>query len=156
MASSRLRLRLVDMLDKAGIELEVGGVATARGGRALVIASFVAVVASSIALEAVALVIVLVKRGTRLRSLARGSPSFLFPPPPTRLGVTESAHKATEMKILTSKCTAAAEREREEEAAAPESVRAAPEQWQKLFIVKWKLCLSLSHIVYSINHALSL
>lgn len=65
------------------------------------------------------------------------------------------------MKILTSKCTAAAaaEREREEEeeeAAAPESVRAAPEQWQKLFIVKWKLCLSLSHIVYSINHALSL
>lgn len=80
MASSRLRLRLVDMLDKAGIELEVGGVATARGGRALVIASFVAVVASSIALEAVALVIVLVKRGTQLRSPARGSPSFLFPP----------------------------------------------------------------------------
>lgn len=60
-ASSRLRLRLVDMLDKAGIEWAVGGVA-------LVIASFVAVVASSIALEAVALVIVLVKRGTQLRS----------------------------------------------------------------------------------------
>lgn len=39
-----------------------------EGGRALVIASFVAVVASSIALEAVALVIVLVKRSTQLRS----------------------------------------------------------------------------------------
>lgn len=56
----------------------------------------------ALVLEAVALVIVLVKRGTQLASLC---PLFLSLC--LRLGITESAHKATEMKILTSKCTAA-------------------------------------------------
>lgn len=104
---------------------------------------FSVVVAPSIALEAVALVIVLVKRGTQLRfslglSLSVSLPLSRSPPlslalPLTLLrclgaSVTESAHKATEMKILTSKCTAAAREAAAAAEAAPVAERVAPQQ----------------------------
>lgn len=55
--------------------------------------------------------------------------------------VTESAHKATEMKILTSKCTAEAREAAAAAEAAPVAKReSCPTAGQELFIVKWKLC----------------